>query len=73
VYLYPISQFYNVSLGFNTRAFFLNTAGVVGNSLTIAATASGGGATNVAGGATFAGGTGYKGYVPAYLAAAAGL
>jgi hypothetical protein len=56
------------TLGTLTNQFYISISGMVSNSLTFAVSTTGtGGTVSTAGGATFAGGTGYKGIVPGYV------
>ena len=72
--VYPASQWVNNAVPFNVRPFFFTLTGMIANTITTVAVATGGGGTtNVAGAATFTGGTGYKGFVPAFLKPAVGL
>jgi len=72
--LYPISQWVNSALPFNAKPLYYTLTGMLANTITTVAVASGGGGTtNVAGAATFLGGTGYKGFVSVFLKPAVGL
>jgi hypothetical protein len=75
IHLFPVSAWsYNNGIPINVFAITFNTAGMLANSLTsVAVVSGGGGTTNVAGAATLAGGTGYKGLCPAFLSPAVGL
>ncbi|MGB8965745.1 MAG: hypothetical protein WCB99_08905 [Candidatus Cybelea sp.] len=54
-----------------TSQFNIGLSGTAGNTITFASTASGPGGTSfLAGGATLAGGTGYKGSIPAFITGA---
>jgi hypothetical protein len=72
--VYPASQWVNAAIPFNVKPLVYTLTGMLANTITTVAVASGGGGTtNVASAATFLNGTGYKGFVSVFLKPAVGL
>jgi hypothetical protein len=72
--VYPASQWVNAAIPFNVKPLVYTLTGMLANTITTVAVASGGGGTtNVASATTFLNGTGYKGFVSVFLKPAVGL